>query len=152
MKLVPTITATLFLCGPAWGADVYVTTDSSGNRVYTDRPQTLPAERITVRSSPADAAAARDSNDAQTRRESADATKSVAAEESPRDKAVAEALSSEDRAKRCVEARQRYQRYMEAVRLYEVDADGQRQYLDASQIDSARANAKTTMDEFCSPQ
>jgi hypothetical protein len=152
MKLVPTIAATLFLCGSAWGADVYVTTDSSGNRVYTDRPQTLPAERMTVRTSPADAAAVRSANDSQTRQDVASAPKSVAPGDSPRDKAAAEALSSEDRAKRCVEARQRYQSYMEAVRLYEQDAEGERRYLDSAQIDAARANAKTTMDEFCGPQ
>jgi len=66
--------------------------------------------------------------------------------------AKASTLSAEDRAKRCVEARQRYQNYMEAMRLYEEGDDGQRRYLDSEGIDAARANAKKTMDEFCNPQ
>jgi hypothetical protein len=152
MKLLLTITATLVLCAPAWGGDVYVVTDSSGNRVYTDRPQTLPAEKITVRGSAADAAAVRDRNEGQTKQDGADVPKAAATEQKPQDKARAEAMSSEDRAKRCVEARQRYQGYMDAMRLYEEGPDGERRYLDSDQIDAARANAKKTMDEFCNPQ
>jgi len=151
MKLLPTINATLILFAPEWCFNVYVVTDSSGNRVYTDRPQTLPAEKITVRGSAADAAAVRESNEGQAKQDTAVDPKAAATDQSPSEKARAETLSSEDRAKRCVEARQRYQGYMEAMRLYEEGPDGERRYLDSEQIDAARANAKKTMDEFCNP-
>lgn len=152
MKPLPTIIATVVLCAPAWGGDVYVVTDSSGNRVYTDRPQTLPAERITVRGGAADPAAVRDRNEEQPKQDAAEGQNAAAPADRSADKARADAMSSEDRAKRCVEARQRYQGYMEAMRLYEEGPDGERRYLDSEQIDAARANAKKTMDEFCNPQ
>jgi hypothetical protein len=65
----------------------------------------------------------------------------------------AQEMTAEDRAKRCIEARQRYESYMNARRLYEPGtAEGERRYLDSAEIDAARANAKQAMDELCSGQ
>jgi hypothetical protein len=62
-------------------------------------------------------------------------------------------MTAEDRAKRCIEARQRYESYMTARRLYEPGStEAERRYLDSAEIDAARANAKQTMDELCSGQ
>jgi len=152
MKPLPTILAGLLLCGAAWGGDVYVVTDPSGNRVYTDRPQTMPAERLNVRNSETDPAAVRERYDAQMKSYAGDDSPGERPPETPAELAKASALSAEDRAKRCVEARQRYQGYMEATRLYEESEDGQRRYLDSEGIDAARTNAKKTMDEFCGAQ
>jgi hypothetical protein len=152
MKLLTTIIAGLMLSGPAWSGDVYVVTDASGNRVYTDRPQTLPAERLDVHSKATDPVAVRERQDAQMKQYAATDSTAAAGQESAQDKARAEGASAEDRAKRCVEARQRYQGYMDAMRLYEEGPGGERRYLDSAQIDAARANAKKTMDEFCNPQ
>jgi hypothetical protein len=58
-------------------------------------------------------------------------------------------MTAEDLAKRCTEARQRYQTYMESHRLYTEDPNGQRQYLSSEEIDAARATAKQAMDQFC---
>lgn len=151
MKPLPTILAGLLMSGAAWGGDVYVVTDSSGNRVYTDRPQTLPAERIKVRSSDTDPAAVQERYDAQMKSYAGNDSQAQPPETAT-EIAKASRLSAEDRAKRCVEARQRYQKYMEATRLYEEGDDGQRRYLDSEGIDAARANAKKTMEEFCNPQ
>ena len=35
---------------------MYVVTDAKGNRVYTDRPQTLPAQKAGIQSTPTDPA------------------------------------------------------------------------------------------------
>ena len=56
MKSMLTILAGLLLAGAAHGGDVYVVTDAQGNRSYTDRPQTLPAERVDVHVSETNAA------------------------------------------------------------------------------------------------
>lgn len=151
MKPLPMILAGLMLCGAAWSGDVYVVTDSSGNRVYTDRPQTLPAERLNVRNSETDPAAVRERHDAQMKSYEGNDLQGDQPRETAAELAKASALTAEDRAKRCVEARQRYQGYMEARRLYEEGDDGERRYLDSEGIDAARANAKKTMDEFCNP-
>ncbi len=152
MKPLSMILAGLMLAGAAWGGDVYVVTDSNGNRVYTDRPQSLPAERLNVRSNETDPAAVRERYDAQMKSYAGDDSKGEQPPEAAAELAKADALSAEDRAKRCVDARQRYQGYMEAMRLYETESDGQRRYLDSTELDAARANAKKTMDEFCSAQ
>jgi hypothetical protein len=68
------------------------------------------------------------------------------------DSAKANAMTAEDKAKRCTDARQRYQALMDAQRLFEQDPSGERRYLDSAEIDAARANAKQVMDEFCSGQ
>jgi hypothetical protein len=59
-------------------------------------------------------------------------------------------MTAEDKAKRCTDARQRYQTMMDSQKLYEQDPNGERRYLDSAEIDAARANAKQVMDEFCS--
>jgi hypothetical protein len=149
MKPLSMILAGLMLAGAAWGGDVYVVTDSSGNRVYTDRPVTLPAERLNVRTTETDPAAVRERYDAQMKQYAADDSPGEQPPATAAEAAKANALSAEDRAKRCVDARQRYQGYMEALRLYEEGPDGQRRYLDSAELDAQRANAKKTMDEFC---
>jgi hypothetical protein len=65
------------------------------------------------------------------------------------DTAKAREITAEDRAKRCVEARTRYEATLNAIRLYEEGPDGQRRYLSSEEIDGARADAKKTVDEFC---
>jgi hypothetical protein len=81
--------------------------------------------------------------------EDASASKAAAGADDP---AKAKQLSAEDKAKRCADARQRYQSYMDAHRLYEDGPDGQRRYLTSEEIDASRASAKQVMDQFCSGQ
>ena len=51
---------------------------------------------------------------------------------------------------RCTEARERYQKMMDARRLYEPGSTpDERRYLDAAETDAARANARKVMDDFC---
>jgi hypothetical protein len=61
-------------------------------------------------------------------------------------------LSAEDKAKRCADARNRYQAVMSSYRLYVTGPEGERRYLDSAEIDAARIDAKKVMDEFCSGQ
>jgi hypothetical protein len=116
--------------------------------VYTDTPQTVPAQKVGIQNSPTDPA------EVQTRY--SDQMKSYAGQDEAATKQVnstkASALSAEDRAKRCDEARKRYDTVMFNYRLYEVGPDGERRYLDSAEIDAARGDAKKVMDEFCSGQ
>ena len=50
MRRMQAIIAGLLLSGVALGGEVYVTQDAKGNPVYTDRPDTLPAEKLDVQS------------------------------------------------------------------------------------------------------
>lgn len=152
MKRMQLIIAGLLLSGVAIGGEVYVTRDASGNPIYTDRPATLPAEKLDVRSGTTDPVEVQARYDEQMKKyatdtESAEKTRAQATEQ-----AKARDVTAEDRAKRCVEARSRYEATMNAIRVYEEGPDGQRRYLSSEEIDTTRANARTAMDEFCTPE
>jgi hypothetical protein len=151
MKAMLATLVGLLLAAGAGAGDVYVVTDAEGNRVYTDRPQTLPAERVDVHVSETNAAdAARAAQ--QTQRAASDEAAYDAQQAQTAEAAKAKELTAEDRARRCVDARQRYQATMDAIRLYEVGPDGDRRYLTSDEIDAARANARAAMDTFCAGQ
>jgi Domain of unknown function (DUF4124) len=152
MKPTVTLVAALLVAAGAQAGDVYVTKDAKGNIVYTDTPQTLPAEKVGIASSSTDPSVVQKrytDTMSQYAKDDAQETKAAA---SSADATKATAMTAEDKAKRCTEARQRYQTMMDAQRLYEQDPSGERRYLDSPQIDAARANAKQVMDEFCSGQ
>lgn len=151
MKAILTMLACLLLAAGARAGDVYVVTDSKGNRVYTDRPQTLPAEKMEVRGAEPtaeDAARAQQRMDEYAAEDAAAGAQQAQAAEA----AKAKQQTADDQAKRCVDARNRYQATMNAMRLYEEGPDGERRYLSAEEIDAARANAKQAMDTFCEDQ
>lgn len=149
MKRMHAILAGLLLSGVAVGGEVYVTRDASGNPVYTDRPATLPAEKLGVKSSSSDPAEVQARYDDEMKKYSADSDAAAKARAQAADTAKAREITAEDRAKRCVEARTRYEATLNAIRLYEEGPDGQRRYLSSEEIDGARADAKKTVDEFC---
>ena len=150
MKAIVTTVAALLVLGSAQAGEVFVTKDSQGRPVYTDRPDSLPAQRLKVES--------RSTDTAEVQKRYDDEMKGYAASARPTSEAIpntaegrkAKALTADDKAKRCQDSRQRYDHYMTAQRLYEqAPAGGDRRYLDDKEIDAARANAKQVMDEFC---
>jgi hypothetical protein len=152
MKSTVTLALTLLLAAGAQAGDVYVTKDAQGRPIYTDTPATIPAQKIGIASASTDPATVQKRYADQMKQytaEDASASKAIATEDDP---AKAKQLSAEDKAKRCADARQRYQSYMDAHRLYEVGPDGQRRYLTSEEIDASRASAKQVMDQFCSGQ
>ncbi len=152
MKL-PFILVTLMLAAAASAGDVYRTTDQQGRPVYTDKPPTLPAQRMHVESSTTDVVEAKQRYDEQMKRlAESDRADSDKAAQAADERSAAE-TSAGDRAKRCQDARDRYQSYMTAQKLYVTDdSGGERRYLSAEEIDTARANAKKMMDDFCGGQ
>lgn len=152
MKPTVTLLAGLLLAGVASAGDVYVTRDAQGNPVYTDTPQTLPAQRLGIQSSSTDPAQVQARQDELAKQFAAEDR--VRAEAAARSAATAkaQAMAVEDRAQRCAEARERYQAMMQGYRIYELAPDGERRYLTSEEIDSGRVSAKQVMDEFCGAQ
>jgi hypothetical protein len=142
------LAAAAFAAGTA-GADVYKYTDEKGNVLYTDKPATLPAERMNVQSRKTDTVAVQARQDAdQQRMQGADKARQAASSQQA-DQQEAEQLTAKDKAERCTKARQRYESYMTSQRLYEQQENGQRRYLTDQELDAARNSAKTTMDVMC---
>lgn len=149
MRPIVSLLAGLLLAGAAAAGDVYVTRDSQGRPIYTDRPDTLPANRLGIKNASTDDAEVEARYQEEMDRYAAD--DDGAAKES--DSRQAKAATAEDKARRCAEARQRYESYTNAIRLYEEPAGGgERRYLSNEELDATRANAKQTMDEFCAGQ
>jgi hypothetical protein len=144
------LVASLIALGSAQASEVFLTKDAQGRPIYTDRPDSLPAQKVHVASQSTDPVAVQQQYEEKLKSYSeADKARAEAAKKSV-DSRQAKELSATDRAKRCQEARAYYQKMMNARRLYEAGStDEDRRYLDSNEIDAARADAKKLMDEFC---
>jgi hypothetical protein len=153
MQKLLLLVASLLVLGSAQASEVFVTKDAQGRPIYTDRPESLPAQKVHVASQTTDTVAVQQQYDDKMKSYSdADKARAEAAKTAV-DTQQAKELSAADKAKRCQESRARYQNMMNARRLYEPGSTGEdRRYLDSNEIDAARENAKKVMDEFCAGQ
>jgi hypothetical protein len=152
MKFMLTVITGLLLAAAALGGDVYVVTDAQGNRVYTDRPQTLPAERTGIHSNQTDPAKVQARLADEMKQFNADAEAATSQNTKGSDAGNQKDAAAGDRDQRCADARKRYEVLMFKHRIYEIGPDGERRYLDSAEIDAARADAEKAMDEFCGGQ
>ena len=150
MKRTCTLLIALLLAGVVHAAEVYRTTDPKGQPVYTDRPDRLPAEKLDIASRSTDVVEVKSRYDAEMKRYAkAEETEDSIVTEAE-DARKAKALTAEDQAKRCIDARQKYESLMNARRIYERGAtDDDRRYLDSNEIDAARETARKSMEELC---
>ncbi|MDH4165548.1 MAG: DUF4124 domain-containing protein [Gammaproteobacteria bacterium] len=153
MQKLLLLVASLVVLGSAQASEVFVTRDAQGRPIYTDRPESLPAQRVNVATKQTDTVEVQQQHDgAMKSYAEADKARAEAAKKSA-DVQQATELSAADKAKRCQESRTRYQNMMNARRLYEPGSTpDERRYLDSNEIDAARENAKKVMDEFCAGQ
>ena len=144
------LATSLLVLGSAQASEVFVTKDTQGRPIYTDRPDSLPAQKVHVASQSTDSAAVQQQYQEKLQSYSeADKARAEATKKSV-DSRQAKELSATDKAKRCQDARTYYQKMMNARRLYEAGStDQDRRYLDSNEIDATRADAKKLMDEFC---
>jgi Domain of unknown function (DUF4124) len=137
-----------FVCASASASEVYKYTDEKGNVLYTDKPRTLPAERMNVQTTKVDPAAQARQNEEMKRMQDADnARKQQSAQQSSQSNAAP--MNAKDRSERCTKARDRYDTYMNSQKLYEEKTGGERHYLTSEELDAARASAKANMDIWC---
>jgi hypothetical protein len=153
MQRILLLVMTLAVLGTAQANEVFVTKDAQGRPVYTDRPESLPAQKVNVATQSTATVDAQRRADEQAKataasgRTQADSSRKAAESRSARE------LTDADKAKRCEEARAHYMTVMNSQRLYEQGPnEGERRYLDSDEIDATRENAKKVMDEFCSGQ
>jgi hypothetical protein len=152
MKPTLTLLAALLFAGTAGAGDVYVTRDAQGNPVYTDTPQSIPAQKLDVHSASTDPAEVKARYDEELKRAAAEDAASTKAAATSSSAARARELTEEDKAKRCVQAREHYQAVMSNFRLYEEGPNGDRRYLTSEEIDATRVNAQKNVNEFCGEQ
>jgi hypothetical protein len=143
-----TVAAAAFAAGPV-AADVYKFKDDHGNVLYTDKPSTLPAERLNIQSQKTDVVSVQARVQEETKRQQEADRASQQAAQNGQQPASAPATTPDGKADGCTKARERYNQYMISHRLYEALPDGQRRYLSDAEIDAARASAKASMDVMC---
>ena len=145
--------ASLSVLATAQASEVFKTKDAQGNTIYTDRPESLPAEKVSVATRSTDKVEVQRQYDEKMQTTAAaDKAKADAAKQAGEARQAKE-MTAADKAKRCLDARARYEQVMTAQRLYEPGAkEGDRRYLSDQEIDEARASTKKAMDEFCAGQ
>jgi Domain of unknown function (DUF4124) len=143
-----TAATAVLVAGPV-AADVYKFKDDKGNVLYTDKPSTLPAERLNIQSQKTDTVAAQARQQEEMKRmQDADKAGQQGAGQN-KDQQQASQLSATDKAAQCTKARERYDSYANSRRLYEKLPDGSRRYLSDAELDAARVSAKASMDVMC---
>ena len=153
MQKLLLLVASLLVLGSAQASEVFVTKDAQGRPIYTDRPESLPAQKVNVATKQTDTVEVQRQYDEKMKSYAeADKVKAEASKKAAEGKQAKE-ISAADKAKRCLDARARYEQVMTAQRLYEPGAtEGERRYLDDKEIDLAREHSKKVMDEFCAGQ
>jgi Domain of unknown function (DUF4124) len=146
--LTLTLTASVLLAAPA-GADVYKFKDDKGNVLYTDKPSTLPAERLNIQSQKTDVVAVQARQEADQQRQSSSDKTTTQNSQQRGDNAQAAEMTAKDKAERCTKARERYDVYMNSQKLYEQAPNGDRRYLSSDELVAAREQAKRSMDAMC---
>jgi len=151
-RLILLLTA-LAVLGSAQANEVFVTKDAQGRPIYTDRPESLPAQKVKVASGSTETVEAQRQYNEKMQANAAAEKSQADAEKQATEAKAANELTAADKAKRCLDARARYEQVMTAQRLYEPgETEGERRYLDSKEIDEARASTKKAMDEFCADQ
>ena len=135
-------------------ADVYRSVDAQGHVLYSDTPSpgaelvkvTNNSQRFTAQTSPpagkplaaAPAPAKTDSVHDQ-----------IVKDEAAR---AVESEMAQTRADQCKKAQEKYELSIQARRIYNETANGERQYLSDADAEQSRVNAKLAMDEACKGQ
>jgi hypothetical protein len=131
--------------GVACGAEVYRSVDANGIVKFSDRPEER-AERIVVVTAGA-AAAVRPQPRAE--RPEAAGTERVAVDGGEVERQPTAAERAGERARNCQIATERAERYRSSRRLYRELPNGEREYLDDAELESARADAQADVSNWC---
>jgi hypothetical protein len=126
-------------------AEVYRSTDSDGNVVYSDRPEGRDAERVfiaTQRISSSPRPAATDAAATPTRAQPEVTGGQVRVERTPEEVAA-------ERQRNCAAAQERADKYKTSLRLYRTLENGEREYLSDAELDEARAQADADVANWC---
>jgi hypothetical protein len=130
---------------------VYLWVDKNGTPHYEDRPnEAVDSKEMNIRYQLSNPQALASAN--QKKSDVADAAKSREKQDAAdknKDRTVAQ-QTTDERNENCKTAKDRLQKYETAHKLYKPMPNGERQYLSDQEIDAARAEARKTVDEWCS--
>lgn len=148
-KTVLILAAAALGCSSAvLSGEIYKWIDENGNVHYEDRPLGDEVQRVDVISSSTDSSAVQASIDARRARESERAE--ARSKRGEQEQAAAEARAeAERRVAKCQESRARMESYLQARRLYNENAAGEREYLDDDGVMQARERVQAEIQKHC---
>lgn len=138
----------ILLCPPQLGAAIYQWTDEHGRVHYSDRPVDREAKEVEIRTAPATPPQpGLPEERRQRQRRMLDIyNQERAAKKERREKAK---QTRDERKKKCLNARARYDRYNTAGAIYDYHDNGERRYLDKADRESFIARLKEEMARYC---
>ena len=149
LALLCAVTAMTIASG-AMANEIYKWTDENGTVHYGDRPSGASTEeRLAMTYTRTDNAAVQQRVQARVEATTARREARSAVAEAEEEAAEKEAMAAE-RAERCDKARARLEGYLQSQRLYRMDDNGERVYLDDTQRENARQKAEEQITEYCS--
>jgi len=149
LALLCAVTA-MTVAGGAMANEIYKWTDENGTVHYGDRPiGAATEERLAMTYTRTDSAAVQQRVQARVEATAAREEARSAAARS-QEKAAANEAEAAERAERCDKARARLEQYLQSQRLYRMDENGERVYLDDAQRETARQKAEEQITEYCS--
>jgi hypothetical protein len=132
-------------------ADVYRSVDAQGHVLYSDTP--TPGAQLVHTTGSQHVPYIASAQSAPAAVKSAPAGKDDDASHDPKaQRAAADAVQNDvaqTRADQCKKAQDAYEHSVQARRIYNVGADGERNYLSDDEADQQRVNYKLQMDELC---
>lgn len=136
--------------GVAQAGDVYMTRDAQGNPHYSDKPIEGAELVSTGKPRPPTPPAAEAARKATAQSQLAASNARISEQQAAANTAKTVQQDVADvRQKQCAEAKTRYEKSIQARRLYKELANGEREYLSDADADAMRVSNKQVMDEAC---
>jgi len=151
MKIRSTTTLILTLviaaASVAAAGEIYMWTDKDGNTHYEDRPTEGAVRLAGIESQPTDNS--RVQARVQARLDTRAAAREAAANEPQGPSKEELRAQAKERADQCTSFRARLEKLITSRRLYRQDDNGERVYLGDDEMDAARAEAQSKVEEYC---
>ena len=151
MKITTTILILMLGFAGACGAtagEIYMWTDADGNIQYGDRPVEGAVRITNIETKSTDNGQVQATTQARLDKKAAAMEEAEELDEIAREESLEEAEAS---AAACESARTRLQNMLKSRRLYRKDDNGDRVYLDDSEMNAARAIVQSQVEDHCSP-
>jgi hypothetical protein len=144
-KVTATLILTAALASTTANAEIYKWTDDDGNVHYTDTPMIASSQRVNIDSKATDNAQVTAQVQARLERQA------VASTATAQTGLTAAEMRAEKQARseKCSKYRERLTRYVQTRHLYREDENGERVYLDESEMDQARSKVEGQVQEYC---
>ena len=147
IAIVTTTLLTLFVAGSALAGEIYKWTDAEGNVHYGDIPVGAQSERLSITSKPTNDTRVQATTQARVDARAKERQKAANLPAGPSPEELrAEAAQ---RAEQCTANRAQLQKFLTSRRIYRMDDNGERVYMDEAEMLATRERAENQVEEYC---